>query len=88
MDMHIHMSYCTYEGFKTLARNYLEIHEDHPAAFKEIESLLQNAEVTPAEVAEELRSKDAGVALQGLITMLKQKQKELNEEKKDEDKDK
>ncbi|KAM5587137.1 AAA-ATPase [Rosa sericea] len=73
MDMHIHMSYCTFGGFETLARNYLAIKEHQPL-FDEIESLLQTAEVTPAQVAQELmKGDDAETALQGLITMLKEK---------------
>ncbi|XP_062016156.1 AAA-ATPase At5g17760-like [Rosa rugosa] len=73
MDMHIHMSYCSYESFKTLASNYLGICGHHPL-FEKIESLLKNTKVTPAQVAEALmKSEDAEVALQGLITLLKEK---------------
>ncbi|XP_004293765.1 PREDICTED: mitochondrial chaperone BCS1-like [Fragaria vesca subsp. vesca] len=72
MDMHIHMSYCSYEGFKTLASNYLGVC-DHPL-FENIESLLKNTKITPAQIAEALmKSEDAEVALQGLITVLKEK---------------
>ncbi|XP_050367247.1 AAA-ATPase At5g17760-like [Argentina anserina] len=72
MDMHIHMSYCSYEGFKTLSSNYLAI-SDHPL-FEKIESLLKETKITPAQVAEALmKSEDAEVALQGLITVLKEK---------------
>lgn len=70
--MHIHMSYCSYEGFKTLASNYLGVC-DHPL-FENIESLLKNTKITPAQIAEALmKSEDAEVALQGLITVLKEK---------------
>lgn len=79
MDMHIHLSYCTFGGFETLARNYLGIKEHQPL-FDEIESLLQNAEVTPAQVAQELmKSEDAEAALQGLITMLKERNIKVEE---------
>ncbi|MFS7957656.1 putative ATPase, AAA-type, core, P-loop containing nucleoside triphosphate hydrolase [Helianthus anomalus] len=52
MDLHIHMSYCTPSGFRMLASNYLTITEHH--YFEEIENLLSEVEVTPAEVAEQL----------------------------------
>ncbi|RXI09510.1 hypothetical protein DVH24_042608 [Malus domestica] len=58
------MSYCTFSGFKTLAYNYLLIHEH--TFFGEIEMLLDGAQATPAEVAGELmKSDDAHVSLQG-----------------------
>ncbi|CAN6582592.1 unnamed protein product [Malus baccata var. baccata] len=72
MDLHIHMSYCTFGGFKTLAYNYLLIHEH--TLFGEIEMLLDRAQATPAEVAGELmKSDDAQVSLQGLIEFLRGK---------------
>ncbi|KAM1434488.1 hypothetical protein ACFX2I_042563 [Malus domestica] len=72
MDLHIHMSYCTFGGFKTLAYNYLLIHEH--TLFGEIEMLLDRAQATPAEVAGELMtSDDAHVSLQGLIEFLRGK---------------
>ncbi|PQQ12276.1 AAA-ATPase [Prunus yedoensis var. nudiflora] len=65
MDMHIHMSYCTYEGFKILACNYLRTCEQKHPLFEEIESLLNKTKVTPAQVAEQLmKSEEAEVALQ------------------------
>ncbi|CAK9183502.1 unnamed protein product [Ilex paraguariensis] len=76
MDMHIHMSYCTPCGFKILASNYLGLGEGH-CMFSEIETLITEVEVTPAEVAEELmKSEDTNIALAGLLTFL-QKKKEL-----------
>lgn len=39
MDVHIHMSYCSPCGFKTLASNYLGI-RDHPL-FVEVEELMK-----------------------------------------------
>ena len=76
MDMHLHMSYCTMDGFKLLASNYLGINGDH-RLFKEIERLLENAEVTPAEIAEELLKSDGNdVALEGLVKFLEQKRPE------------
>ncbi|KAL5762350.1 hypothetical protein ACOSP7_018614 [Xanthoceras sorbifolium] len=90
MDMHIHMSYLTPDGFKILALNYLSI-KSH-SVFPEIEELIKETEVTPAEVAEELmKSEDADVALKGVVDFLGRK-KEQNkcdkskvEQGKDED---
>ncbi|KAL6840727.1 hypothetical protein ACP4OV_029591 [Aristida adscensionis] len=74
MDMHVYMGYCGWEAFKTLARNYFLV-DDHPL-FPEIQELLSAVEVTPAEVSEMLlRSEDAGVALQGLAELLRDKKK-------------
>ena len=69
MDVHIHMSYCTFNIFKTLAANYLQV-EEH-ALFDDIKELFKKVEVTPAEVAGELmKSVDADKALNGLINFL------------------
>ncbi|CAN6219602.1 unnamed protein product [Urochloa humidicola] len=50
MDMHIEMSYCSFEALMTLAKNYLNV-DTHPL-FGTIEMLLQTVEITPASVAE------------------------------------
>ncbi|GMI70832.1 cytochrome BC1 synthesis, Outer Mitochondrial membrane protein of 66 kDa [Hibiscus trionum] len=72
MDMHIHMSYCTPSGFRVLASNYLCI-ADHNL-FDEIDELMMQVEVTPADVAEELmKSEDADTALKGLVKFLQDK---------------
>ena len=72
MDMHIYMGYYGWEAFKTLARNYFLV-DDHEL-FPEIQELLAEVEVTPAEVSEMLlRSEDADVALQGLVEFLQEK---------------
>lgn len=72
MDMHIHMSYCSFSGFKTLASKYLKLEEHH--LYGEIEELLKKVQATPAEVAGELmKNQDAEVALQGLIRFLRNK---------------
>jgi len=69
MDMHIHMSYCTPCGFKILASNYLGL--TNHSLFTEIEKLITEVEVTPAEIAEELmKSDEADVALKGLVKYL------------------
>ena len=74
MDLHVHMSYCTMDGFKLLASNYLNIEGDHQL-YREIEGLLNiNVEVTPAEIAEELlKSGGTDVVLGGLVKFLEQK---------------
>ncbi|KAK3125166.1 hypothetical protein QOZ80_7BG0601150 [Eleusine coracana subsp. coracana] len=72
MDVHIYMGYCGWEAFKTLANNYFLL-DDHPL-FGEIQGLLGELEVTPAEVSEMLlRSEDADVALQGFVQFLHNK---------------
>ncbi|KAH0685400.1 hypothetical protein KY290_016670 [Solanum tuberosum] len=78
MDVHIHMAYCTPCGFKLLAANYLGI-KDHKL-FKEIEELIDTANVTPAEVAEQLLKEDeAEDSLKGLINFIHKKIKEKEE---------
>ncbi|WCJ24994.1 P-loop containing nucleoside triphosphate hydrolases superfamily protein [Euphorbia peplus] len=80
MDMHIHMSYCTPQGFRVLASNYLGI-KDH-ALFEEIEGLVQGVGVTPALVAEELlKSDEVDAALSQLINFLNTKKNEKEKEK-------
>ncbi|KAJ9537731.1 hypothetical protein OSB04_030464 [Centaurea solstitialis] len=55
MDMHIEMSYCCYETFKVLAKNYLNV-ESHEL-FATIGRLLEESNITPADVAENLMPK-------------------------------
>jgi len=76
MDKHIEMSYCRYESFKVLAKNYLDIvgHE----LFSEIQKLLEETNMSPADVAENLmpmskkKKRDPDLCLAGLIEVLKQ----------------
>ncbi|KAL8161696.1 hypothetical protein V2J09_013185 [Rumex salicifolius] len=56
MDMHIHMSYLTPSGFRVLAFNYLGV-SSHPLLGR-IEHLIEELEITPATVAEELMKDD------------------------------
>ncbi|KAK2993189.1 hypothetical protein RJ640_030813, partial [Escallonia rubra] len=80
MDMHIHMSYCTPAGFKTLASNYLGLKSHN--MFSEIEKLVTEVEVTPAEIAEELmKSEEADAALGELVKFLRTKKFEKCESK-------
>ncbi|KAJ3692459.1 hypothetical protein LUZ60_012809 [Juncus effusus] len=81
MDMHIHMGFCDSAGFRVLVSNYHNI-ETHPL-FEEIEELIKRVEVTPAEIAEGLmRSDDVEIALNGLIGLIKEKEREISEGKK------
>lgn len=74
------MSYCTPSGFRTLASNYIGL-SDH-CLFKEIEELLVEAMVTPAEVAEQLLKKEeANEALEGVTDFLKEKKRESERNK-------
>ncbi|KAG9132252.1 hypothetical protein Leryth_020558 [Lithospermum erythrorhizon] len=76
MDMHIHMSYCSYESFRILASRYLG-EFDNCRLLEEIEGLIENVQVTPAEVAEAMmRSEDPDLALQGVVDLLKLKKTE------------
>ncbi|GAU15306.1 hypothetical protein TSUD_03750 [Trifolium subterraneum] len=72
MDMHIELSYCGFEAFKMLAKNYLNI-ESHDL-FGTICELLKEIEITPADVAEHLMPKtasgDAEIYLKSLIQAL------------------
>ncbi|XP_076917420.1 AAA-ATPase At3g50940-like [Bidens hawaiensis] len=73
IDMHIQMSYCTFNAFKQLAFNYLDV-EEHKL-FGQIEELLQAVNVTPADVAGELMKcrKDPTMSLEKLIVYLENK---------------
>lgn len=74
MDKHIHMSYCTFAGFKILASNYLGAHDEHNL-FPEIKRLIKRVKITPAQVAEELmRNEDPDVALEEFLKTLAKKQ--------------
>ncbi|CAL5185829.1 unnamed protein product [Lathyrus oleraceus] len=83
MDKHIEMSYCSYEAFKVLARNYLDV-ESHDELFPVIEKLLGETIMTPADVAENLMPKsiteDLETCLKKLIQSLEEAKKKLEEE--------
>jgi len=72
MDKHIELSYCGFEAFKLLAKNYLNIESHH--LFGTIDELLKEIKITPAEVAEHLMPKsasgDAEIYLKSLIQAL------------------
>lgn len=78
MDMHIELSYCRFEAFKGLAKSYLNL-ESHDT-FPQIRELLEETNITPADVAEHLMPKtisgDATYSLEGLIQALETKKEE------------
>nr|XP_023884701.1 AAA-ATPase ASD, mitochondrial-like [Quercus suber] len=55
MDKHIELSYCKFEAFKVLAKNYLDI-DSHPL-FEKINHLFEEVNISPADVAENLMPK-------------------------------
>ncbi|KQJ85594.1 AAA-ATPase ASD, mitochondrial [Brachypodium distachyon] len=80
MDKHIEMSYCRFEGFKVLAKNYLDV--DEHELFGEIRRMLEETDMSPADVAENLmpmskkKKRDPDVCLAGLIEALKKAKEE------------
>ncbi|KAG2300274.1 hypothetical protein Bca52824_036746 [Brassica carinata] len=73
MDMHIYMGHCTFQGFKTLASNYLGLNDTTMPhrLYPQIERLMDGDVITPAQVAEELmKCEDADMALEGLVSVL------------------
>lgn len=68
MDKHVELSYCGFEAFKVLAKNYQKI-ECHDL-FSRIEELLGEARMTPADVAEHLMPKTASGDPQGCLESL------------------
>ncbi|KAL1223269.1 AAA-ATPase [Cardamine amara subsp. amara] len=81
MDNHIEMSYCRFEAFKVLAKNYLDI-ESHDL-YGEIERLLEETDMSPADVAENLMLKsdedNANVCLKQLVESLEEEKKKKAE---------
>lgn len=81
MDVHIHMSYCTPCGFKLLASTYLGVKE-HPLV-DEICNLVLTADVTPAEVAEQLLKggEEIDDAFRDMLHFLNLKKKEKEDKR-------
>ncbi|XP_024996302.1 AAA-ATPase At3g28580-like [Cynara cardunculus var. scolymus] len=78
MDKHIELSYCSFEAFKVLAKNYLDL-ESHEL-FAAISRLLGETKMTPADVAENLMPKsdeeNAESCLNNLIKSLEDAKEE------------
>ncbi|KAL6576113.1 hypothetical protein OROHE_000584 [Orobanche hederae] len=74
MDKHIELSYCGFEAFKVLAKNYLHILEHD--MFARIRVMLDETKMTPADVAENLmpkvRGEDGESCLMRLIKALQE----------------
>ncbi|KAJ0246319.1 AAA-type ATPase [Hirschfeldia incana] len=82
MDIHILMDYCTPFVFKKLVALYLKI-DDH-FLFDPIEKLVLKVSVTPAEVAHQLMvTKNADIALKGLLELLETKTMKEEEDTKE-----
>ncbi|CAM0876953.1 unnamed protein product [Alopecurus aequalis] len=86
MDKHIEMSYCGVPAFEFLARTYLGV-EEHEL-FAAVGALLQEVDMTPADVAENLTPKsaddDADSCLRQLVaTLEKAKEDKANGRGKD-----
>ncbi|KAF7136055.1 hypothetical protein RHSIM_Rhsim08G0162400 [Rhododendron simsii] len=85
-DDHIELSYCSFEGFKVLAKNYLLV-EAHPL-FDMIRQLMGETKITPADVAEALMRKspreDVAKSLSKLIQALEEAKKEAATKKAEE----
>ncbi|KAH7528528.1 hypothetical protein FEM48_Zijuj05G0081700 [Ziziphus jujuba var. spinosa] len=81
MDKHIELSYCSFKGFKVLAKNYLNL-ENHQM-FDTVEKLIGEIKVTPADVAENLMPKspldDPEKCLANLIQALEEAKEEQEE---------
>ncbi|KAF3593096.1 hypothetical protein DY000_02025758 [Brassica cretica] len=90
MDKHIEMSYCGFEAFKVLAKNYLDVEESE--IFDEIKRLLEVEEIkmTPADVGENLLPKPEGeegeTCLKRLVEALKEAKEEAKKKVEEEEK--
>ncbi|KAL1195500.1 AAA-ATPase [Cardamine amara subsp. amara] len=72
MKMTIYMGHCCFEGFKTLASNYLGLSHENDGShrlYPDIKRLIGGQAVTSGQVEEELmKSQDViNVALDGLV---------------------
>lgn len=86
MDKHIELSYCSFEAFKVLAKNYLNV-ESHEL-LGEIQELIRDAKISPADVAENLmpksREEEVEKSLRRLIRSLEELKKAAEMEKEKE----
>ena len=70
MDKHIHMSWCGFDAFKTLVKNNLGI--DNHSLFPEIENVIVDKAIAPADVSEVLlkKKRNPTAALEALLEFL------------------
>ncbi|KAG6394595.1 hypothetical protein SASPL_145184 [Salvia splendens] len=80
MDEHIELSYCGFEAFKILAKNYLEV--DSHELFAKIRQLLNETEMSPADVADKLMRKSDGEDVDGNLMSLIKALEEVQEKNK------
>ncbi|KAG5246722.1 AAA-ATPase ASD [Salix suchowensis] len=84
MDKHIEMSYCCFDAFKVLAKNYLDI-ESHEL-FGKIEEVFAETKMSPAYVADMLMPKseeqDGETCLKNLIAGLEASMEKLEKNQK------
>ncbi|KAH0918047.1 hypothetical protein HID58_025707 [Brassica napus] len=78
MDMRIELSYCTYEAFKVLAKNYLDLCDDHHPLFEKIKTLLEGTMITPADLAETLMARNQIIDVDGSLNSLIQTLERMN----------
>ncbi|KAL8488866.1 hypothetical protein ACS0TY_024506 [Phlomoides rotata] len=75
MDMHIHMSYCSFPSLKILLKNYLgyEEYDLKKEALEEFEAVVDAAAMTPADISEVLikNRRDKNKAIDELLDILK-----------------
>ncbi|KAL2331360.1 hypothetical protein Fmac_018941 [Flemingia macrophylla] len=72
MDMHIHLSYCNFSAFEQLTFNYHGISQHK--LFQQIEGLLREVQVTPAEIAGELiKISDTREGLEDIVKFMHNK---------------
>ncbi|GAA0186691.1 hypothetical protein LIER_33979 [Lithospermum erythrorhizon] len=87
MDKHIELVYCNFEGFKVLARNYLNLEDEKHPLFPTVEQLMTETVITPADVAENLMPKspneDANKCLKRLIQAMEEANTKQQREKID-----
>nr|KAJ0214215.1 hypothetical protein LSAT_V11C400225800 [Lactuca sativa] len=86
MDKHIELSYCGFEAFRVLARNYLYL-ETHDL-FEKIRGLLEETQMTPADVAENLMPKTSPADVEGCLRSLIEALENTKEEKRIEEEEK
>ncbi|KAG1326453.1 AAA-ATPase [Cocos nucifera] len=82
MDMHIFMSYCSFPALKILMKNYVGFddgeldgeQEEDDGSLKQLEQVIDEAEITPADVSEVLiknRRREKRDAMKELLEVLK-----------------
>ncbi|KAL5223022.1 hypothetical protein ABZP36_027735 [Zizania latifolia] len=81
MDMHVHMGYLGFGAFRELAASYHGVVDDDHPLFPEIEALLREVEVAPADVAEKLLvTDDANAAVEMVAKLLRGRKAGIEED--------